>query len=202
MADMKTKTGKLLVLVPEDELDETRYARKARQLAETYKLDIRFIGLNQSAEMESQIRRKLITLSGIAGTETIGSSFTMVEASSWLDVLKKEFLPGDRILCPSEFNTNSFYMKESQETQAALAGKVHFVPGMLTSSDRERVEMVTRLILNWVGILAILAIGFFLEADFDRQTVGLVRTLAEITIFTGEIGILWWWNKFVNRLNY
>jgi hypothetical protein len=202
MADMQTIAGKLLVLVPVDELDESRYARKARQLAEAHNLDILFIGINQSAESEPQARLKLVTLSGIAGTNSISSSFTMVDASSWLDVIRREFKPGDRIMCPSEFNTNSFYMKDSEDLRSALAGKVHFVSGMLTSSDRERIEKITRLILNWGGILAIIALGFFLEVDFDSQTMGVGKTVAEIAIFTAEIGLLWWWNTFVSRLNY
>jgi hypothetical protein len=202
MADMQMKRGRLLVLVPNEDMDEVRYARKARQVAVANNLDIQFISLNHSPEDEAQARRKLVTLSGIAGTTSITSDFTLRDVPSWLDVIQMEFTAEDHILCPTEINSNSFYPKESEDLRARLNGRVHFIPGMMTSSDRERIERITRIVLNWAGILTVIAVGFLLEVDFDRQIVGLGKTLAEIAVFAIEIGILWWWNTFVNRFNY
>jgi hypothetical protein len=202
MAENLTTSGKLLVLVPEDELDETRYARKARALAEAQKLNIRFIGLIQSQEMESQMRRKLVTLSGIAGSESVAADFMEIDSSSWVEIIRKESNSQDFILCPEEFNADSFLNNENCDLRVEMAGKIYLAPGMMPSERQERLERATRNVLNWIGILAIITVGFLLEVNFDRQTVGLARTLTEIIVFTAEIGILWWWNTFVNRLNY
>jgi hypothetical protein len=202
MADKLTTTGRLLVLVPEDELDESRYARKARALAEVQKLNIRFIGMVRTPEMESLMRRKLVTLSGISGSESAEADFIESGLTSWVEIIQNECGTQDFILCPEEFNLDSFLNNDVCDLRSEMAGKIYMVPGMMPSDRQERLERATRNVLNWAGILAIIAIGFLLEVDFDRQTVGIARTLTEIIIFSAEIGILWWWNTFVSRLNY
>jgi len=202
MADKITKTGTLLVLVPNEELDEGRYARKARLIAESQKLSILFIGLAQTPEAESQMRRKLVTLSGIADSELTKSSFVIHEAATWFAVIQQECGPLDFVLCPDEFMADSILINGTGDLRTRMAGKVYFVAGMLPSSKQEGMEKVAKEVLNWSGILVILAAGFMLEADFDRQTVGNARILSEVFILAVEVGILWWWNKFINRLNY
>ncbi|HEX7555053.1 MAG TPA: hypothetical protein VF338_00405, partial [Leptolinea sp.] len=56
--------SKLLVLVPEDELDEVKFAKKSRSMAEYYDLDILFLGKVISFETEPFLRRRLITIAG------------------------------------------------------------------------------------------------------------------------------------------
>jgi len=202
MADKSTKTGTLLVLVPDEELDEGRYARKARLIAESQKLSIHFIGLAQTPEVASQMRRKLVTLSGIADSELVKSDFMIHESSTWFNVIQQECGPQDFVLCPDEFAADSFLVNGTGDLRTGMAGKVYFVAGMLPSSRQEGLEKAAKEVLNWSGILVILAAGFMLEADFDRQTVGNARILSEVFILAVEVGILWWWNKFINRLNY
>lgn len=202
MTDKITKTGILLVLVPNDELDEGRYARKARLIAEAQKLSILFIGLAQTPEAESQMRRKLVTLSGIADSELVKSNFLIHESSTWFAVIQKECGPQDFVMCPDEFMADSFLISGTGDLRNKMAGRVYFVPGMLPSSRQEGLEKAAREVLNWSGILVILTVGFLLEVDFDRQTVGFAKTLSEVFVLAVEVGILWWWNKFINQLNY
>jgi hypothetical protein len=202
MADTIKNTGHLLVLVPDEELDEGRYARKARSIAESQNLAILFIGLTQSPESEAQMRRKLVTLSGIANSDSVKSDFMIHESSSWFNAVQQECDQQDFVLCPAELNTNSSLLGGTLDLRTELAGKIYFVPGMMPSSRQERLEKITREVLNWGGILVILTVGFLLEVDFDRQTIGIAKTISEVVILAAEIGILWWWNTFVNRLNY
>ncbi len=200
---MSTNTqinGRLLVLVPDDELDEARYAKKARVLAESHNLPIVFLGLNNVPDMESQMRRKLVTLSGIAGSEKMRTDFKLLSFASWVDALQDELQSQDIIMCPEEFNSGPILTTESNGLKSRMKEKVYFVPGILISSDKDRRETLSWAILNWAGIIFLLVTGFMIEVDFDHQVSGLSRTVFQIVILTVEIALLWFWNRLFLRL--
>lgn len=192
--------GRLLVLVPDNEMDEARYAKKARILAESHNLSIVFIGLNRSPDSESQIRRKLVTLAGIAGSEKIQADFLMINLEAWTEVLHKELGRLDYVLCPEEFNSGSRLYTNSADLKSMMNEKVYFVQDILISSDLERREEMSRAVLNWAGIIFLLVAGFMVEVGLDRQTTGFSRTIIQIVILTAEIVCLWFWNTlFIRR---
>lgn len=194
--------GRLLVLVPDDELDEARYAKKARLLAESFHFPIVFLGLNHEPDKESQMRRKLITLSGIAGSEKTMTDFKLFSVASWVEVLQNELQPQDIIMCPEKFNSGSNLVTELDGLKSRMKEKIYFVPDILISSDQERREELSWAILNWAGILFLLVTGFFIEVDFDHQIAGVSRTIFQIVILTIEIALLWFWNRlFLQREN-
>ena len=200
MSENSQINGRLLVLVPDNEMDEARYAKKARILAESHNLPIVFIGLNRSPDSESQIRRKLVTLAGIAGSEKIQAGFLLINLGSWMEVLHEELGPLDNILCPDEFNTGHYLYTDSTEMKSLLKEKVYFVPNVVFSSDLERREEMSRAVLNWAGIIFLLVAGFMVEVDLDRQTTGFSRTIIQIVILAAEIVCLWFWNTlFIRR---
>jgi hypothetical protein len=201
---MKTENtrSRLLVLVPEEELDEAKYAQKARSLAEQLDLDIVFLGMVNSQETESLIRRKLVTLSGIASTGSSNSRFTEFKHHNWLEMSKREFKPGDYILCPKESNAADALYKAGEVLNSQFGNNVFFTSGIITPNSREKFEEVTKQVLNWAGVLIILVTAFIVEAGVDGQTSGWVRIVCEIVLVGLEIVILWMWNLFVSRLNY
>ena len=197
----ENKMARLLVLVPNDDLDESRYARKARMTAELLQAEIVFIGLVNSGETDAPIRRKLVTLTGIAGSEASPADFRVQQSSTWLDALDEISSAEDFILSPKELEDRGDLKKAHRDMRSAFAGRTYLVSGMILPSDKERLDMVAKTVLNWAGILAILAVGFFVEAGFDQQMGGFLKTFAEVLVLFLEVGILWWWNSFVNRFN-
>lgn len=198
-ANIQTK-GRLLVLVPDNELDEARYAKKARLLAESHHLPIIFWGLNHEPDMESQMRRKLVTLSGIAGSEKTRTDFKLLSFASWVDALQDELQAQDIIMCPEEFTSGPYLTTESDGLKSRMKEKVYFVPGVLISAEKVRRETLSWAILNWSGIIFLLVTGFLIEVDFDHQISGLSRTVFQIVILTIEIALLWLWNRLFLRL--
>ncbi len=200
MSENLQTTGRLLVLVPDGELDEARYAKKSRSLAEVHNLDIVFIGLIRLPGMESQMRRKLVTLSGIAGSEKIKAEFKLLNLPTWVDVLHHELQPQDFIVCPEEFDAGTNLYTELAELKLLMKEKVYFIPGIFISSDLERREQLSWAVLNWAGIIFLLVAGFIIEVDFDHQTAGLPRILFQIILLAAEIASLWFWNTlFIRR---
>src|SRR5512143_349730 len=90
---------RLIVLVPESGIDTALTARKVRELANLLDRRIQFIGRCQDAALEPGIRRQLVTLSAIARDDKISTEVKVELGKGWLEVVKSNWQPGDRIVC-------------------------------------------------------------------------------------------------------
>jgi hypothetical protein len=194
--------SRLLVLVPDDELDEAKYAKKARALAESLHLEIVFVGMIRSHDTEPLLRRRLITLSGIAGIDAIKSRFIELSYPTWLDITSREFIPGDYILCPEELIKIRTHSNPGESMQSQYGAKLIVVAGIITPMRKQRFDEILQQVLNWAGILVIMGTAFGLEASFDNQTIGITRILGEVILVSLEVGFLWFWFKFFQRIHY
>jgi hypothetical protein len=194
--------SKLLVIVPDDELDEVKFAKKARSLAEYYNLDILFFGIVTSSENEPSLRRKLITLAGISSNNIFKTHFLTHSNTSWLKAIAREFVAGDYILCPKEFiqTTGKFFPKSIlQLIKDHYGDRLITVSGLMVQPQQKKSGKYLFPIIYWAGIIIILTTAFGLEADFGNQTFGWVRAVGEISIVGIEIFSLWVWNSITNR---
>ncbi len=194
--------SRLLVLVPDEELDEAKYAQKARSLAELLNVNIAFLGKIHSQDTEPLLRRTLVTLSGIASTSSMKSEFFEYANPTWMEIVTQEFNPGDYILCPKEMVDFISDINQSESLKSRFETRMLFVPGMVASQRNQRLEEFFIQTRNWMGILIIIGAAFGLEVSFDSQTVGWIRILGEVFLVSVELIILWFWNAYINRLIY
>ena len=195
------KKSELLVLVPEGDLDEVRYAKKARALAETYHLDATYIGMERSAETEMETRRKLIRLSGLTEINDVHSEFTLVKGSTWPDIVARHFKAGDHLLCPRELEDALINSGQNQSLRGRYGLDLSLVTGMISPSRDEKLERWLLNILNWAGILLILGVAFIVEIDFDRQTIGALRIAGDVMIAGLEVIVLLTWYKLFQKIH-
>ncbi|GAP20976.1 hypothetical protein [Leptolinea tardivitalis] len=194
--------SKIIALVPDCDLDEARYARKVRALATSMHMDVLFLSMVRSDEREASIRRRLITLAGIANINPIKASFATSHFPTWIEIASKEFNTGDYVMYPAEIEPLISDDPRNESLQSQYGSRACPVYGMITSSTKERMEYLTRQILEWVGIIVIIIGAFLLEAGFDLQVTGWIRTLVEISLLALEIGFLWFWHFFISKLHY
>lgn len=194
--------SRLLVLVPDHELDEARYAKKARSLADYYQLDIVFLAKLPEIIDESYLRRRMITLVGISTTDVISSKFVISHQKRWTNIIKNEYKPGDYVLIAKDlleihglfqrFNVTEEFVKKFGSN--AIISNEYIAPDPKSGLTRAVLP-----IIYWIGILAILVASFFVEANIGQHTFGWIRTLAEISIVVIEIFSLWVWNSIASR---
>lgn len=199
--NMEEVRSRLLVLVPDYELDDAKYARKARMVAESMNLDMVFLGMIQSRETEAQLRRKLIMLSGIAGISGTNSLFRTFSCPNWLEITAQVFKPGDSIYCPEEMTVLKSFSNAGETMQTRYGEKLILAHGMVSPLNKHRFEEISLQVLNWIVILIILAAGFGLEASFDSQTAGFNRILGEIVLVGLEVFFLSFWFRFFHKLH-
>lgn len=195
------KLPELLVLVPEGDLDEVRYAKKARALAEMYHLNTTYIGMVQSAETEMETRRRLIRLSGLTEVDDVHSEFILEKGSTWPEIVARHFKPGDHLLCPRELEDTLIKSRQDQSLRGRYGLDLSLVAGMIPSSRDEKFERWLLNILNWAGILLILGIAFIVEIDFDRQTVGALRIAGDVMIAGLELIVLVVWYRLFQKIH-
>jgi hypothetical protein len=194
--------SKLLVIVPEDDLEEVKFAKKARSLAEYYDLDILFLGKVTSFETEPFLRRRLITLAGISSNNILKTQFITYSNSSWIKIISNVYKTGDFILCPKELphsriSFSRLPMVERIKNQ--YGDKVITVTGLMVSPKHKKMEQLIIPFLYWAGIIFILTTAFGLEASFGSHTFGWFRVVGEISLVGIEILSLWVWNSITNR---
>jgi hypothetical protein len=199
--NLKTRS-KLLVIVTEEELDEVKFAKKARSIAEYYDLDILFLGKVVSFETEPFLRRRLITLSGISNNNLFKTDFSTFSQKSWQKLLSQVYKPGDYILCPKEMMISSMVFTSHplfDEINKKFGNSVIGITGLMNIHQNNNLKSMFYPVLHWVGIISILTIAFGLEANFGSHTYGWFRVLGEISIVTIEIFSLWVWNSITNQ---
>jgi len=194
--------SRLLVIVPDNELDEARYAKKARSLADYYQLDIIFLGKLTESNEESYLRRRLITLSGISTTDVIASSFIVAHQRKWNSIISKEYKTGDYLLIPNDlFEIHGLFQKYnvSEEISKKYGSKTIISNDFLVPVPGSGVLKALLPVFYWIGILTILVVSFGLESSIGQHTFGWIRTLAEISLVGIEIFCLWVWNSIASR---
>jgi hypothetical protein len=197
-----TTKSKLLVLVPDDGFDEAKFAHKARGLAELLHLDIVFIGKIHSLETESLLRRKLVTLSGIAATDSLKSRFIEHDNSGWLEIVSIEYKIGDYILCPQELDDSISHFNPALSLSNRYGKKVFLERGIIDPPVHQKIEQALIQILNVSGILVIMGAAFAIEVGIDGQTFGSLRIIAEIIVVSIEIALLWFWFRLFQKTDY
>lgn len=196
---LEKKRSQLLVLAPEDELNEVRYARKARMIAEKYQLDTTFLSMVRSSEEEPRMRRKLVRLTGITETKAIRSDYLESARVTWPEIISRIYKPGDYILCPRELEEAIVRADRTQSLCERYGAHLFLAAEMINTDGNQKIGHFLLRLLNWVGILVILAVAFFVEAGFDSQTPGPMRIPGDVMIVGMEVTLLWFWYKLFQK---
>ena len=79
---------RLIVLVPEFEVDAAIVARKIRDVAKSLESRIQLLGLSKDALHEPAVRRRLVTLSALVEDSSIFVESKVEFGTNWLNALK------------------------------------------------------------------------------------------------------------------
>ncbi len=188
---------RLIVLVPESEVDSALAARNIWELANTLESRVQFLGLSKDAEHEPSVRRQVVTLSAMVEDENISIESKIEIGSDWLSVVKSEWHEGDVIVCYAEQRAGLPRRPLSQILESNLNATVYVLGGF-----HQEVQMRSSWIFNamaWTGSIGII-IGFFLLQSklIQLSTDWAYSTLLYISLFA-EVGSIWAWNNLFEK---
>lgn len=185
---------RLLVLVPESEMDIAFAAQKICGLARSLKGGVQFIGLCKDAAHESSLRRQLTLLSAMVGNEYIPVKSKTEIGNNWLNAVKFEWQNGDVIAYFSEKSSALPRRPLSEILESNLNATVYVLNGLYHQEEKSKSDWVSAAI-TWGGSIGLILGFFWLQSKIIQPPQDLAHSiLLYISIFA-EAGSIWVWNS-------
>src|SRR5919106_1202120 len=93
---------RLIVLVPDGDLDYAAATRRVWKLANDSGADIQFISLYKDISRESSLRRQLVTMTAMIQDGNVEAEAKVEFGNNWVDVVKSNWQAGDVVVCFAE----------------------------------------------------------------------------------------------------
>ena len=188
---------RLIVLVPESEVDSALAVRKIWELANALESRVQFLGLSKDAEHEPSVRRQVVALSAMVGDEHIPVESKIEIGNDWLNAVKSEWHEGDVIVCYAEHRSGLTRRPLSQILESNLNATVYVLGGF-----HQEVYMRASWLINalaWAGSIAIILGFFWLQSKLGQfSTDWAYSTLLYISLIA-EAGSIWAWNSLFEK---
>ena len=188
---------RLLVLIPDQDMDEAEFVRRIWTLASPRHLAVLYLGLTSDAPMEARARRRLATLAALTRDDWVMVQTHLAIGSSWERAVKTVWRPGDLMVCHAEQSEVGGLWRRplAQKLVAALQAPVYLLSGFYPQMRLSPSPLIARL-LSWSIPLAIL-IGFFLlQVQIAEQVQGWLQTALLSASVAVEFGLVGLWNAF------
>jgi hypothetical protein len=187
---------RLIVLVPDADLDYAAATRRVWQLANDLGVNIQFIGLCKDEIQESNLRRQLVIMSAMVQDGNVSVEAKVEFGINWVKVVKSNQQVGDLIICFAEQRAGLLYRPLSQILQSNLDLPVYILSGLYSKSP-SRFNVLTYISM-WVGFISILAISFLLQSRIIALPQDWTQTTLLILSVAAELWLIWFWNNLFN----
>lgn len=188
---------RLIVIVPESEVDSALAVRKIWELANALESRVQFLGLSKDAEHEPTVRRQLVALSAMVESDKISVESKIEIGNDWLNAVKSEWHEGDVIVCYAEQRSGLTRRPLSQILESNLNATVYVLGGF-----HQEVHMRSSWIFNtfaWAGSIGIILGFLWLQSKLGQfSTDWAYSTLLYISLFA-EAGSIWAWNNLFEK---
>ena len=184
---------RLIVLVPDADLDYAAATRRVWQLADNLDMNIQFIGLCKDEIQESSLRRQLVIMTAMVQDGQVSAEAKVEFGNNWVKVVKSNQRAGDVIVCFAEQRAGLFYRPLSQILRSNLDLPVYILSGLYPQSP-SRLNLLTQ-ILMWAGLISILAVSFILQIRIIALPQDWIQTTLLIFSIMVELWLIWVWNN-------
>ena len=185
---------RLIVLVPESELDLAIAARRIKELAGTFGNNILLLGLSIDAANEPGLRRQLATLSAVMRGERISVETKNEVGIHWLSVVRSEWQSGDAIACFSAPYPGFSRKPLHQILESNLNSTVYVLAGAHQqeghSASRRAADAAA-----WIGSIGIILGFLWLQIKIAQFPRDWTHTLLLYISLFAEVGAIWMWNR-------
>ena len=179
---------RLLVLIPAPETDSIPAMHRIWELANAHHAHVLLLSLCKDARQESSLRRSLITLGAMVQDGHMPAEVKVEMKTNWVDIVKRNYQPGDMVVCFAEQRAGLLHKPLSQILQSDLK-----IPVYILSRLHQPKPGVTLLSqgLAWLGFLGIL-IGFFvLQVNIVQASKGGLQSILLILSIIPEFWLIW-----------
>ena len=192
--------SRLLVLVPDLDLDEAGMAQRVWSLAEPRSLPVLYLGMSAEPFRESLVRRRLATLAAATRDSRIQVNTRYLPVHNWLEAVRVTCQPGDLIVSPPEQALSlpsNGDRSERTALSAAARAPVHVLPDLVFNARPDRGRRLKGWVF-WPVSLAILAGFLWLQAQIDQAANGSVQIILLSMSVLAEGGLLLLWHTLTS----
>lgn len=186
---------RLIVLVPDLELDYIPAIRKIWELANARHARIQFLGLCKDAAKQPGLHRQLITmsaLSALVGGDEVSTDAKVEIGMSWVDVVKRNSQTGDMIVCFEEQRAGLLHRPLSQILEASLNFPVHILSGLYPQKSNSN---WLSQVMVWSGYIGIIICFGILQFKIDQLPKDWFQNVLFIFSIIPEFWLILVWNN-------
>lgn len=195
---------RLIVLVPNADVDEAELATRIWSLASPRWLEVLFLSVFRSPETELLARQRLTLLAAITRDDRTHVETRLELSGNWIQIVRRHWEPGDLIVCHAEQALSGGNLKRKSLAQglvAALNTPVYVLSGFYPELPTEQPKWLARL-LAWLPPSTILVIFFALQVRMTQATWGWIQTALLCLSVIVEFGLIGAWEHFLIVRNY
>ncbi|MFN8594584.1 MAG: hypothetical protein U0559_00120 [Anaerolineae bacterium] len=187
---------RLVVLVPDQQVDDAALAKRVWSLAVSRRLAVTYLGLARDVDAEMRLRRELSLLLALTRDDRLTVDARPVAGRSWLKALQSEVRPGDVLVCMASHQIHRWGRKDQSAAQMIEMNGVYPVLELrdvpIAVSERP-----SRLQLMWQAVPLVIIGGFFQIQVLIAQAARDWPRTALLCISVGaEVGLIWMWESF------
>lgn len=186
-----TSIRRLIVLVPDLEVDQAELARQIWELASPPGLAVLFFSLCTDISNESHMNRRLIALAAMTREPRVHVETRLEFGRNWIHAIRKIFSPGDIVVCPAEQSLGWRRKPLGQILEAAHV-PVWTLSGFYSLTPRTRNWLVE--LIFWVVSIAIMLGFFWLQTQVVNFSNSWAQNIFLILSVFAEVGLLWGWH--------
>lgn len=191
---------RLVVLVPNADVNEVELAHRIWSLASPRGLEVLFLSLIGEPHEEPQARRRLATLAAVTRDDWTQIETQLEFSRNWLLTVENLRRRGDLIVCQAEQRIPKWGLGRQPLAQAIVSQlnlPTYVLSGFYPKLPAAQPNRIMSVILGALALLIL--VGFFaLQVQIDRETqAGLSLVLLSLSV-CAEFGLFLVWRQLLN----
>jgi len=187
---------RLVVLVPDLDLDDAALARRIWNLAVPNKLSVLYLGLSTSASEEPHVRRQLATIAALTRDDWVKVSTLLAGETGWVAALRPLLRKDDLIVCHLEQTASGW--RGSRPLGVTLVQifqlPVQLLEGFYAGDPAQAVHPTARLAF-WGGAVIILASAFWVQVQISALPKNWAESALMALSVVAECGLIGLWSQ-------
>lgn len=184
---------RLIVLVPESEVDTANAARRVWELAKGMNARVQFLGLCKDAMQELSLRRLLATMCAMVRDGRVSAEAKVEIGTNWVETVRSNYQAGDMVVCFAEQRVGLLHRPLSQILESNLVAPIYILSDLYP--QRHSQSNWLSEVAAWMGSIGIIISFGILQAQVVQLPEGWFQSALLIFSVIPELWLIWVWNN-------
>lgn len=184
---------RLIVLVPNWDVDEVEIARQVWKLAMPFGLAVLFLGLCTDITEELSMHRRLATLASLTRDPRLSVDTHLEVGRNWMRKLKAILHSGDVVVCHAEQRVG-LWRVPLREQLSKLGAPIWALEGIHPPMKSSAFAKIKEAIF-WLVSIVVIVVFFWLQVSIVRMSKDWAHSALIYLSVLSETGLLWIWHS-------